>query len=74
MDDYARLANDLERLCCAETESKFFDMVTDSIGEILRGLRIAAQQESAQPAISTGLDDALQAELDHPPASILGKE
>jgi hypothetical protein len=24
--------------------------------------------------ISTGLDDALQAELDHPPASILGKE
>jgi hypothetical protein len=28
----------------------------------------------AQSQVSTGLDDALQAELDHPPASIVGKE
>jgi hypothetical protein len=31
-------------------------------------------EEQSQPAISQGFDDALQAELDHPPASILGKE
>jgi hypothetical protein len=71
MDDYSRLANDLERLCCAETESKFFDMVTDSIEEILRGLRIAAEHTSTQPAISAGQDAAIQDELDHPPASIM---
>jgi hypothetical protein len=39
MTDYARLADDLERLCCAETEGKFFDYVTDSIGQIIAGLR-----------------------------------
>jgi hypothetical protein len=71
MDDYSRLANDLERLCCAETEGKFFDMVTDSIEEILRGLRVAAQHTGTQSAISPGLDSAIQDELDHPPASIM---
>lgn len=47
MDDYSRLADYLERLCCAETEGKFFDMVTESIEEILRGLRLAAQAKDA---------------------------
>ena len=34
-----KLADDLERLCCAETEGKFFDLVTDNIGEIIAALR-----------------------------------
>lgn len=35
----SQLADDLERLCCAETEGKFFDLVTDSIDQIIRALR-----------------------------------
>lgn len=34
-----KIADDLERLCCAETEGKFFDYVTESIGEIIAALR-----------------------------------
>lgn len=37
----SKLADDLERLCCAETEGKFFDCVTDSITEIIAALREA---------------------------------
>lgn len=33
------LADELQRLCCAETESKFFDCVTDNIDNILHALR-----------------------------------
>lgn len=33
------LANELERLCCAETEGKFFDCVTDNIDAIIAALR-----------------------------------
>lgn len=36
------LADELEKLCCAETEGKFFDCVTDNIQTILSALRIAA--------------------------------
>lgn len=39
----SKLADDLERLCCAETEGKFFDCVTDSVSEIIRALRALEQ-------------------------------
>jgi hypothetical protein len=39
MVDRKWLADELERLCCAETEGKFFDLVTDSITEIIATLR-----------------------------------
>jgi hypothetical protein len=32
------LADQLQRLCCAETESKFFDCVTDNIDQIIAAL------------------------------------
>lgn len=35
----SKIADDLERLCCAETEGKFFDYVTESIGTIIAALR-----------------------------------
>lgn len=34
-----RIADDLERLCCAETEGKFFDYVTESASSIVAILR-----------------------------------
>lgn len=34
-----QLADELQRLCCAETEGKFFDCVTDNITEIIAALR-----------------------------------
>lgn len=40
------LADELEKLCCAETEGKFFDCVTDNIQTILSALRIAAPPAS----------------------------
>jgi hypothetical protein len=36
------LADQLERLCCAETEGKFFDCVTDNIQTIIACLRAAS--------------------------------
>lgn len=33
------IADELQRLCCAETEGKFFDYVTESVGTICRLLR-----------------------------------
>jgi hypothetical protein len=42
---------------------------------MVRSRKASAETSSmAESSISAGLDDALQAELDHPPASILGKE
>lgn len=38
-----RLADELQRLCCAETEGKFFDCVTDNIDTIIRALRGVTQ-------------------------------
>lgn len=38
----SRLADDLERLCCAETESEFFKYVTDRNGSIIALLRVYA--------------------------------
>jgi hypothetical protein len=35
----AKLADELERLCCAETEGKFFDAITDNIQTIIAALR-----------------------------------
>lgn len=40
---HTALADELETLCCAETEGKFFDCVTDNIGTIIRALRGVAQ-------------------------------
>lgn len=39
----ARLADDLERLCCAETETEFFKYVTDRVGSITALLRVYAR-------------------------------
>lgn len=39
------LADALQHLCCAETEGKFFDCVTDNIERILLALRNASPQE-----------------------------
>lgn len=39
MTKASEIADELERLCCAETEGKFFDYVTESIGTICRLLR-----------------------------------
>lgn len=33
------IADELERLCCAESEGQFFDYVTESVGTICRLLR-----------------------------------
>lgn len=38
-----RLADDLERLCCAETESEFFKYLTDRAGSIVALLRVYAR-------------------------------
>jgi len=38
-DNASKIASDLERLCCAETEGKFFDYVTENIQEIIAELR-----------------------------------
>lgn len=38
-DARGELADKLERLCCAETEGKFFDCVTDNIQTIIAALR-----------------------------------
>lgn len=51
----AKLADELERLCCAETEGKFFDCVTDNIQAILTALR-AEQAEAVMPLIGNLLD------------------
>lgn len=40
------LADKLQRLCCAETESAFFDCVTDNIGTIIAALRAQERHES----------------------------
>jgi hypothetical protein len=50
------LADKLQRLCCAETEGKFFDCVTDNIDEILRALRLAAKP--AEDGVREALDAA----------------
>jgi hypothetical protein len=42
----ARLASDLERLCCAETETEFFKYVTDRAGSIIALLRVYAHSPS----------------------------
>lgn len=39
----ARLADDLERLCCAETETEFFKYVTDRTRSIVALLRVYAR-------------------------------
>jgi uncharacterized protein (DUF2336 family) len=39
----ARIADDLERLCCAETEKKFFDYVAEQCGSITALLRAYAR-------------------------------
>ena len=41
------LAAQLKRLCCAETEGKFFDCVTDNIDEIISALRSRNQMVAA---------------------------
>ena len=41
------LADQLKRLCCAETEGKFFDCVTDNIDEIISALRSRNQMVAA---------------------------
>lgn len=56
-----RLANDLERLCCAETEGKFFDYVTDSVGEIVATLRSVAAIQDGANAIIKALKDEFAA-------------
>lgn len=38
-----RLADDLDRLCCAETETQFFDYVTERVGSITALLRAYAR-------------------------------
>lgn len=47
VDPRRRLADKLEQLCCAETESAFFDCVTDNIQTILTTLRAAATAREA---------------------------
>lgn len=54
------LADQLQRLCCAETEGKFFDLVTDSIDEILAALRAKDMRPPAQPV---GLSQAMLDEI-----------
>lgn len=57
MTEYSKIADDLERLCCAETEGKFFDYVTESIGDIIKGLRSIAQQPSQSPSLMDQLTE-----------------
>ena len=40
----AKLADDLARLCCAETEGRFFDLVTDRIQDIIAVLRASRSE------------------------------
>jgi hypothetical protein len=42
------LADELQRLCCAETEGKFFDRVTDNIDNILFALRSSPSPEQTK--------------------------
>lgn len=52
-----KLADELEKLCCAETEGKFFDLVSESMPTILAGLRRAAQQDGVWQPIATAPKD-----------------
>jgi hypothetical protein len=54
-----KLADELKRLCCAETEGKFFDCVTDNIDMILTALRAVDLPQS--PAELT--DEMIEAYL-----------
>jgi hypothetical protein len=45
-----RLADELARLCCAETEGEFFDCVTDNVQTIIDALRAAEACTPAQAA------------------------
>ena len=55
------LADQLKRLCCAETEGKFFDCVTDNIDEIITALRTAPQAVAAAPVVGgETLQEALE--------------
>jgi hypothetical protein len=50
------LADELERLCCAETEGKFFDCVTDNIGTIIAALRSAAAPDVREAVIEAEIE------------------
>ena len=39
MTSATEIADELEKLCCAETEGAFFDYVTEAVGTICRMLR-----------------------------------
>ena len=50
------LADELKRLCCAETEGKFFDCVTDNLPAILAALRSPPESAPAPAAWVGGCD------------------
>lgn len=47
-EEAKRIADDLERLCCAETEKQFFDYVAERAGTIIAMLRAHADHRSSQ--------------------------
>lgn len=55
-----RLADDLDRLCCAETEAEFFKYVTDRISSITALLRVYAKSDLR--AVVTEFANASQSE------------
>lgn len=63
----SELADKLERLCCAETETEFFNTVTDSIQEIVNTLRAYPQIEAERDRWKLQAQheaDVAQAEID----------
>jgi hypothetical protein len=51
MSKATEIADELDRLCCAETEGAFFDYVTESVGTICRLLRESDELRAATTAI-----------------------
>jgi hypothetical protein len=45
------IADELERLCCAETEGAFFDYVTEAVRTIQRHLRESDEMRAALTAL-----------------------
>lgn len=56
------IADELQRLCCAETEGAFFDYVTESVGTIQRHLR---QNQELRAALQEALTYCDQAYGEH---------
>lgn len=80
MTNNQKLADELEKLCCAETEGKFFNCVTDNIQTIISALRAqpvpfaveASQALAVAKRYAEFISDDMPPEVSGPSVSELG--